>query len=451
MDSMTMNRAGFRIDSDSSLGTKLTLQGDCYSGSEDQGATGTAGLNGENVLGRWSHSFSAASDMSLQLYYDRTHLSQPFAASPPGPPYYTGFPDAPLTDDLNTYDMQFQHDLAFGEHNKFVWGLGYRFTHEFDEDISIVRFSPPGLSQNLYSGFAQDEVSLPGNIVLTAGSKVEHNDYTGFEVEPDLRARWNPTEKQVVWAAVSRAVRTPSRYDRDLEVVTGLVNAPAPYIFPVDYLDGSGDFVSETEIAYELGYRAELGGNASVSLSAFYNEYRDLRSTTDTPTTPTYPFPYPVYFQNNLEGSTHGLEFSGNYQVLSWWRMHAGYDLLIEDIHVKAGEVDSTGALNETADPRTQFSLRSSMDLQGAVQLDAALRWVDTLTINSGPTGGPVAGTVPSYCELDLRLAWRPTKDLTVSLVGQNLLHTRHLEYGYPSPATEEIARTVYGKVVWSY
>ena len=234
-------------------------------------------------------------------------------------------------------------------------------------------------------------------------------------------------------------------------MVTGLVNAPAPYVFPTDYLAGSGDFVSETEIAYELGYRAELGANISLSLSAFYNVYDDLRSTTDTPTTATYPFPYPVIFQNNLQGETHGLEFSGTCQVLNWWRVHAGYDLLVEDIHVKTGEEDATGALNETADPRSQFFLRSSMDLQGSVQLDAALRWIDTLTINSGPTSGPVAGTVPSYYELDLRLAWQPMKHLTVSIVGQYLLHAHHPEYGYPSPSTEEIARTVYGKVVWSY
>jgi iron complex outermembrane receptor protein len=450
MDTLTMNRGGFRMDSDTSAGA-LTLQGDIYSGSEDQGAIGTVGLNGGNVLGRWSHTFTDDSDMSLQLYYDRTHLSQPFAASPSAPPYYTGFPDAPLIDDLDTYDLEFQHDIGIGDHNKFVWGLAYRFTHEFDEDVSIVRFTPSGLSQELYSGFAQDEVALPGNVFFTAGSKVEHNDYTGLEVEPDVRLRWNPSEKQMLWAAVSRAVRTPSRYDRDLEVVTGLVNPPSPYVFPTDYLDGSSDFVSETVIAYELGYRAELGSRTSLSLSAFYNEYDDLRSTSDTSTTAAYPFPYPVYFQNNLEGDTYGIEFTGNYQVLDWWRLHAGYDLLIENIHVKPGEVDETGALNETADPRNQFSVRSAMDLRENLQLDAALRWVDTLTINNGPTSGPVAGTVPSYYELDLRLAWHPAKRLELSLVGQNLLHAHHPEYGFPSPTREEIARTVYGKVVWRY
>jgi iron complex outermembrane recepter protein len=450
-DSMQMARGGFRVDSYAVPQTTLTLQGDIYSGEEYLGDLGDAGLNGGNILGRWSHTLSDGSDMSLQAYYDRTHLSQPFAASPPGPPYYTGFPAAPLTDDLDTFDIEFQHNIQLGQRNKFVWGLSYRFTHELDEDISVVRFLPPSLDQSLYGGFAQDELALQPNLFLTVGSKVEHNDYTGFEVEPNIRLRWNFTDKQMVWAAVSRAVRTPSRYDHDLEVVTGLVNAPAPYIFPAAYLAGTDDFDSEKVIAYELGYRAELSSKVSLSASAFYNDYSELRSTAYTPLSTYYIFPYPVLFQNNLEGDTYGLELTANYQLLPWWRLHAGYDLLMENIHAVPGFVDATGALNETADPKNQATLRSSMDLPRAFQLDAALRWVDSLTIDNGPTSGAVAGTVPSYFELNARIAWHPTKRLELSVVGENLLHAHHPEYGFPSPTREEIVRSVFGKAVWRY
>jgi iron complex outermembrane receptor protein len=131
--------------------------------------------------------------------------------------------------------------------------------------------------------------------------------------------------------------------------------------------------------------------------------------------------------------------------------LHAGYDLLQEHIHVKPGEVDATGATNETADPQQQWSVRSSMDLPRNLQLDAAVRWVDTLHINNGPTAGPVVGTVPSYFELDTRLAWHATKRLELSLVGQNLLHEYHPEYGFPSPTREEIERTVFGKITWGF
>jgi iron complex outermembrane recepter protein len=450
-DSWAMGQGGFRIDSEVSPQNQLTLQGDFYSQGEDDGSIGNEKSSGGNVLGRWSHTFSSDSDMSLQLYYDRTYLSQPFAASPAAPPYFTGFPAASLVDELDTFDLDFQDRLRLGERDNIVWGLGYRYTHEVDEDLSVVRFLPPVLDQDLYSAFVQDQIMLHENVFLTIGSKLEHNAYTGFELEPSARLQLNITDKQMVWAAVSRAVRTPSRYDENLAVVSGLVNPPHPYQFPSVYLAGDSDFISETVIAYELGYRAELGTKASASISTFYNDYNDLRSVSPTSTTATYIFPYPDFFQNNLEGDTYGFEASANYQILDGWRLHGGYDLLKEDIHVKPGSFDVDGALNETADPQQQFSLRSSLDLLRTVELDTMFRWVDKMTIDNGPTSGPVAGTVPSYCEMDARIGWRVTKHLELSLVGQNLLHNHHVEYGFPNSTQEAIERTVYAKVSYRW
>jgi iron complex outermembrane recepter protein len=151
----------------------------------------------------------------------------------------------------------------------------------------------------------------------------------------------------------------------------------------------------------------------------------------------------PVIFQNNDEGTTYGFESSATYQLVDWWRLHGGYDLLKEDIDVKPGRVDLFNGLNETADPQQHFSVRSSMDLPQHTELDAGLRWMDTLHNNNGAT----PGSVPSYFELDTRLAWHPTRNLELSIVGQNLLHDHHPEYGFPTPGREEIARNVYGKV----
>ena len=448
-DSWHMARGGFRMDAQPSAQDRFTLQGDLYNGTEDAGAAGDAGMSGANLLGRWTHAVSDGSSMSVQLYYDHAYLSEPFAASPPAP-YYSGFPAASLMDNLDTYDLNFQYHFGWGVRQELTWGLEYRATHEADWDLSVVRFSPPVLDQSLYSGFLQDEIMLAPSVYLTVGSKLEHNDYTGYEAEPSGRLQWNLDSNQLLWTAISRAVRTPSRYDHDLVVPSGLIDAPPPYQFPNAYLRGNPDFVSETLLAYEAGYRAVLGPKLTLSLSTFYNDYQNLRSTTSTPTTAVYVFPYPIYFQNNLEGDTYGLELSTSYQLLDWWRLHAGYNLLRENIHVKPGEVDATGANNETADPQQQVALRSSMDLPSNLRFDAALRWVDTLHIDNGPTGGPVVGTVPSYFELDSRLAWSISKRLELAVVGQNLLHAYHPEYGFPSPTRGEIERSVYGKLTWS-
>ncbi len=155
----------------------------------------------------------------------------------------------------------------------------------------------------------------------------------------------------------------------------------------------------------------------------------------------------PAVFANNLEGHTYGAELSATYEVLAGWRLHGGYNLLKESIHVKPGQVDLSNGLNETSDPQQQFSLRSSMDLPQNLEFDAGLRWVDTLHNNNAAT----PGTVPSYFELDSRLAWHATKRLEFAIVGQNLLHDHHPEYGFPGATREEIQRSVYGKVSWQW
>jgi iron complex outermembrane recepter protein len=228
-------------------------------------------------------------------------------------------------------------------------------------------------------------------------------------------------------------VRTPSRVDEDLKEA-------APPLLVI--LEGASDFKSEEVIAYELGYRAQLDARTSVTLSTYFNDYNDVRSTSYTPVTLL-----PFFFQNNLEGHTYGSELSVVYQALDNWKLHLGYDLLQEHLHVKPGEFDLDDALNETADPQQQFAIRSSATLPANIEFDTTLRWVDTLHTNNGPT----PGIVPSYFGLDGRLAWHSAKGMELSLVAQNMLNPRHVEYGYPSPLREQIDRSVFAKVAWRF
>jgi iron complex outermembrane receptor protein len=370
--------------------------------------------------------------MSLQAYYDHTHLAEPVPAL-----VLNGIKFAAagvLSDDLDTYDVDFLHRFSLGEGNRVEWGLGYRHTHDVVGNSPALAFLPSVLDQNLYSAFVQDEVTLRPELTLTVGTKLEHNDYTGFEVEPSTRLQWSMSGNQMLWAAISRAVRTPSRVDRDLF-------EPAPPNVLI-VLEGSPAFTSETVIARELGYRAQFAPDVVVSIAAFYNDYGNVRSTGFTPNTIL-----PFVFQNNLEGETHGMEFSVDYRAADWWRLHAGFDPLKENIHVKANATDINSGHNETADPEQRVALRSSMDLTDHVELDAALRWVDTRQLNSGPT----QAALPSYSELDIRLGWHATPNLDISIVGQNLLHDHHAEYGFPGPTLVEIRRSIYGKLVWHF
>ena len=431
MDSWHQAQGGFRLDSALSSRDDLSVHGDFYDGRENEPTGDTARTGGGNVVGKWDHRFDSGSQMSLQSYYDRTHLADPIpegtiANIPIAPP---GF----LNDDLTTFDVDFQYQLRLMSNHHLVWGLGYRATHDVVRNAPALGFFPTTLNQNLFSAFLQDEIALPRNVSLTVGSKIEHNDYTGFEYEPNVRLQWSWLPSQAIWGAISRAVRTPSRVDEDLKEAT-----PPLLVF----LQGAADFESEVVVAYELGYRAQVNARSSVSVSTYYNDYHDVRSTSFTPA-----IIIPLYFQNNLEGHTYGAELSGNYQVLDNWSLHLGYDLLQERLRVTPGRFDLDNALNETSDPQQQIALRSAATLPGRIEFDTALRWVDTLHNNSGST----PGTVPSYFGLDARLAWHGPRGIELSLVGQNLLQPRHVEYGFPSPLRVAIDRSVYAKITWRY
>jgi iron complex outermembrane receptor protein len=433
-DAWRMTQGGFRADAAPTEQTLFTVQGDVYGTDEQVAAGNDARLSGANILGRWSQSYSPDAGLSLQAYYDHTRLSLPTASNPFAPA-------GVFTDALDTYDLDFQHHFALSSRQQLVWGLGYRFTHDEVTAAPTLAFLPPRLDHHLFSAFVEDQIQLQQDVFLTLGSKVEHNDYTGFEYEPNVRLQWNYASQQMVWAAVSRAVRTPSRIDRDLREPTLL---PAP--FPASILNGNDDFRSEVLVAYEVGHRAQLGSQLATSVSLFYNDYSEIRSTLPGPA--GFPsFGFPLVFANDVEGETHGLELSATWQPFDAWRLRGGYNLLEEDLRVKPGAVDFSNALNETADPQQQLTLHSSLDLSPSVQLDIGVRWIDTLHNNDGPT----AGTVPSYFEADARIGWRIGSKLEMSLVGQNLLHDHHPEYGFPNAARTEVERGVYGKVQLAY
>jgi iron complex outermembrane recepter protein len=430
-DAWKQGRGGFRLDSHASRQDLLTVQGDVYTGHEDTPLARPADTSGENLLGRWTRTLEGGSDFALQSYIDRTHIS-----NPEGPLTVSGLqfsPPGTLTDDLTTVDVDFQNRIHLSPAEQIVWGFGFRHTHDSVGDAPAVGFFPAVLNQNLYSIFLQNEFKLRKDLLFTVGSKLEHNDYTGFEYEPDARLSWTLNSSQALWGAVSRAVRTPSRIDRDLS------EGVPPYL---GILEGSDGFTAEKVVAYELGYRAQLSSTVSTQVSAFLNQYKDVRSTSFTPVTLL-----PFFFANNLEGSTDGVEFSSTYQVSDPWSLHLGYTLLKEHLHVKPGAFDLNQGLNETADPQHQVSLRSSLNLPYRLEMDAGLRWVDTLHTSDGAT----PGTVPSYFELNAHLAWHANDRLEFSLTGANLLHNRHPEFGFPDPSRVEIERSAYGKVAWRY
>lgn len=438
MDAWHMGQAGFRLDVGPSSNL-ITVHGDYYRGDLGLTTGGKSDTHGGNLLVRWNKRFSDNSAIRLRVYYDNTWLDQ---AVPPTLTEDGSFELAPagrLKDNLNTYDVDFQHTLHAGTHHLFVWGLGFRQTHNDVTSAPALAFVPAELDRSLFSVFLQDKIAIQENFAFTVGTKLEHNDYTGIEFEPNVRLQYDLPHDQTLWASVSRAVRMPSRIDRH-------VRLPTPNFSPVvdNLLVGGEGFISETVIAYEAGYRAQIASALFGSLSAFYNVYDHLRSTSTSPPDPVFGLPFPLFYENNLEGETYGLELTLTWQALSWWKLHTSYDYLEGDIRVKEGASDFNNALNETADPKHRFSLRSSMELTSTIALDAGYRWIDEFTYNNAGN----AENFDGYHELEVCLGWQLSPALRLSVTGQNLLHDNHEEYPISGGGTRTaIQRSVYGKI----
>jgi iron complex outermembrane recepter protein len=390
-DNWKKTQGRFRLDWTPSA-DQVTLQGDFYQGTEDELIPPRQGISGGNLLVRWNHEWAGGSALQVQSYYDYVAFILPGIAS----------------DYLNTYDLEAQHSFALGSRQMVVWGAGLRVENDtLPTTLSSTQpllFSPLSRTLNVADIFLQDTISLRDNVKLVLGTKFEQDPYTGFEPLPSARLSWKVTDSDLLWAAVSRAVRAPSRIDRDLYEVIG----------PVVVIKG-GDFQPEKLIAYELGYRAQPVVNASVSVSAFYNVYKDLRSVESL-----QGGVYPLEFANRMRGNTYGIEAWANYQVKQWWRLAAGANWLHKNLHFEAGSSGLGGTALAGDDPAYQVSFRSTVDLARGWVLNLDLRRIGALP-------EPVS---PSYTELDARIGWTVSPSVEIALKGANLLHPHHLEFG---------------------
>jgi iron complex outermembrane receptor protein len=408
-DSWSKSQAGFRIDRDGSADA-LTFQGDIYDGSIDQTVIDDKTISGGNVVGRWSRTFQNGSALQTQVYYDRVRRDYP----------------GTFAEVRDTYDLDLQHHIPLGARQDLVWGGGYRVSSDDVTNSAALAFLPAHRSLSLANIFFQDGISLHERLKLTVGTKLEHNDFTGWEVQPSARLAWK-LSNALLWSAVSRAVRTPSRLDRDLF-------APGA---PPFFLAGGPDFESEKLTAYEIGYRVQPVSQMSLSISTFYNVYDKLRSLELAPggVAPFGPF----VLGNKMEGNTYGAEMWGSYRVLDWWRLSAGYNYLKKRLRFESDSSDTFGVKAAGNDPSHQFSARSTMNLARNLELDAAVRVI----------GGLPDPNIPGYVALDMRLGWTVLKSVEVSLSGFNLLDQRHPEFG-TDPTRSELDRTFYARLVWN-
>jgi len=432
---------GFRMDWDATSRDTLTLQGDMYKGSDGERVAvstysppavqvldGPHDVAGGNLLGQWRHKLDGDSDIQLKAYYDRTSRFSP-----------------QLDEIRNTFDIDFLYHFRIVGNQDILTGIGARWSPDkIIQHFDTLDFQPHEETDSLYSWFLQDRIPLIANrLSLTLGSKFEHNNYSGFELQPDARLLWTPTEHQSVWAAVSRAVRTPSRLDQDLQLTDFLVAGPPVPIFL--RIVGSKNFVSEKLIGSEIGYRTLVAKNLYLDIAAFHNDYDDLYGYgPGSAFVETSPPPARLILQlplaNALKGATYGVEIAPHWKPFDWWDLKGSYSYLHLVVRDKAGFTDNLNTVSDNgSSPHHQYVIQSLFNLPKRFELDATIRYVSTLP----------AQTVEVYTTADLRFGWRPVPDWEFSLVGQNLMQPQHAEFGADVNGLVGIRRAGYVKITW--
>lgn len=432
-DDWYLSHLGFRTDWEASGDDRVTLQGDVYQGRIGQlvpairviGRPGPEGdleadVNGGNLLGRWQHRISDRADFQLRAYYDRTYRDDPS-----------------FEDSLDTGDIDFQHRIELGQRHELLWGLNYRYTENRNEGKGLFAVDPVTSHDDLVSLFIQDQIRLREGLTFTLGTKLEHNDFSGVELQPNVRLAWEPATGHTLWASVARAVRVPTRFERDVRV-----DATDPTAETVVRLIGNRDFESEEMVAYEAGYRWRATDRLSLDLATFRNRYRNLSSIEfGEPFSEGGRTIVPILTENLGRGRSQGFEGLVSYAPRPYWRLSATYSYL--DMHLDStGEDLNRGAFLEGATPQHQAGIRSSLDWRN-YQFDLQLR--HSSDVESLPTSVSGEG-VPGYTEMDIRIARRIGENLELSLVGRSLLDSQHPEFG-TAQARGEVERRAYAKI----
>jgi iron complex outermembrane receptor protein len=366
-------------------------------------------------MGKWIHRLSESSNIIFQGYVDRSWRRDQVGG---------------INDELATYDLDLQHSFPVGKNNNIIWGAGYRFMDDRTQNLTqFVGLVPKNRKMYLFSTFVQDEISiLPDRLQLTIGTKLQHNNFTGFELQPSARISITPFKRQIFWAAISRAVRTPSRIDVDYHIP----------VYPVPptqaSVAGGPNFISETVVAYEAGYRMQPVTKLSLSFAGFYNMYNNLFSVEPLPGTLTYQI------QNGVKGTSYGFEFAGSFMLNTDWRLRGGYSYFRKDLENKPGNNSVQAALsNLGSDAKHLVLLQSILDLPARFQLDLAARYVGGLQKTQ------FEPAIESYATADARIG-KQIGNFEISINGQNLLDKRQSEFGRLLNR-----RAVYGKLVFRY
>lgn len=446
--------AGFRLDGYGGDGSRWDMSGDFFD-MESQVASsfqlpgiasgiGVERHRGGSLRARYEKTLSNGSNLQVQGAYVHGDLQVGNLG----------------TDQRDTFDLDIQHHLKVGERHDVVWGGNYRYTKDQVLPSAFIFMNDQAIRLNYYSMFAQDEISLTDTLSLILGLRLDHNPFTNWEHQPTARLSWSVQPNQTLWMAASRSARAPSRGERgfNLNTIGAMAPLPPPYsptVVPYIFrLQGTDSLVSEELQAYEMGWRSQWTSTVFTDWVVFSHRYDQLR----TPGEPTFvPGPSladPDYLDVYIpiisggEMTVNGIELTADWRPMSTLRFQLAQTW--NDVaEVGEAQVDASGLI-----PRSITSLRTSWTPNPEINIDLWYRYLSER---------PSLAITPEYARrgfssVDLRLAWKPHKDLELSLVGQNLNDDACDAYSGIANPTDYFGsvptcmpRSVYGQARWEF
>jgi iron complex outermembrane receptor protein len=441
-DGSRLAQIGFRADLDSGH-DQVTFQGDAYLGKlGDAQQLSTfippttylsylpTDVYGGNLLGRWRHQSSHDGDLYLQAFWSHDHrIGSNFGET------------------RDIFDIDFLQRIPQTRFQQFTYGFGARVSpSSIQQTVPVDSFNPASLTQQVYSGFLDENLRpLPGKLAINGGLKIEWNNYTHWEFQPNGRILFTPTPHSTLWLAVSRAVRIPDRVDEDIDDNVYVPGAPVPVY---GQILGNPHMAAERLLAYEGGFRALVSQHAFFDIAAFHNVYHDLIAqgslypgTATTPPYPTGTFLLNLNYQNGINGSTDGFELGPEWDPLKQWKLKSAFSYLHVNLADQPGFTDTTTLTTlHGSSPNTEITLRSLVNLPAHLEFDQTFRFVSALP----------AQTVPAYKTADARFGRHVAHGFDISVTGENLLQPHHAEYGVSPGPNVLIKRSVYAKLVWT-
>lgn len=402
-DTSQLNQAGMRADWGSAR-SRLMVEGQLYDGDHGQPrpgsivisglnfALGPIGIKGGHLLSNWTQQLDDGGEFSVQAYFDHTERVVP----------------PTFSEKLDISDVQFQYMPPRSERQAWVLGGQYRLGQDRVDNSTYFGFLPADVNQTWTSLFAQDEITLHERLKLTLGTRLESNDYTGVEWLPNARLAWKLAPEHLLWTALSRTVRAPSRLDRD-PYIPNFRSPTPPYL-----LAGGPETDAEVARVFEIGYRGQPSPNTTLSVN-WYRSLYDKLHTQELGTTRNY-----LIFSDRMRAAINGLEIWGSYQPMPAWRLSAGFSGLYQRFAIAPNSTDRANlSAARGKDPAQTWQVRSSWDAPHGHEFDVTLRHVSVLQ----------SPDIPSYMALDLRWGWQVRPDLTLSLTGRNIMGSGHAEY----------------------